>query len=227
MVNKEFMILILMGPPGCGKGTQAKKIEEKLGIPQLSTGDILRRAIKNQTTVGLKVKDIMEKGHLVSDNIIVEVMQERMTGEDCKNGFILDGFPRTIGQAQALDKLLSEMGRNVSAAINIDVADEEVVRRLSGRRQCPSCGATYHVEFSRPKESEICDNCNAKLIQRTDDTEGTVKARLKVYREQTAPLISYYEKKGLLKNVSGAGRIDEVFGLICSLIENNKLAEKA
>jgi adenylate kinase len=155
------MVLILMGPPGCGKGTQAKKIEEEYGIPQLSTGDILRQAVKKQTPVGLKVKDIMEKGSLVPDNIIIEVMRERMAAADCENGFILDGFPRTIGQAQALDKLLGEMKRRLSAVINIDVEDEEVVKRLSGRRQCSSCGATYHVEFSPPKEDELCDNCKA------------------------------------------------------------------
>lgn len=215
------MVLILMGPPGCGKGTQAKRLEEKCGLPQLSTGDLLRKAVKEATPVGLKAKDIMERGHLVPDNIIVDVMRERMGNKDCENGFILDGFPRTVAQAEALRELLKESGTRLSAVINIDVADDEVIKRLSGRRQCGSCGATYHVEFSPPKKDLCCDKCGAELVQRSDDKEDTVKARLSVYRKQTAPLISYYEKQGVLKNIPGTGTIDDVFSGICSLIEKS------
>jgi adenylate kinase len=215
------MVLILMGPPGCGKGTQAKRLEEEFGLPQLSTGDLLRKAVKESTPVGIKAKDIMERGDLVPDDIIVGVMRERMSKNDCRNGFILDGFPRTVAQAEALRELLKESGTELSAVINIDIEDGEVIRRLTGRRQCGLCGSTYHVEFSPPKKDMLCDKCGAPLIQRSDDKEDTVKARLSVYRRQTAPLISYYEKQGLLKNISGTGNIDKVFAGICSLIEKN------
>lgn len=213
------MVVILMGPPGCGKGTQGKRLEEHLGVPQLATGDMLREAVKNATPVGLKARSYMDKGQLVPDDVIVGVMRERMGKADCSNGFILDGFPRTVGQAEALDVLLKDVGRKINAVVNLDVADEEVVKRLSGRRSCLSCGATYHVTFSTPKKDGKCDKCNSDLVQRSDDREDTIRQRLSVYRAQTAPLIDYYGKKGVLKNVEGTGSIDSIFDKVRSLID--------
>lgn len=216
------MVLILMGPPGCGKGTQGKRLEERHQIPQLATGDMLREAVRGKTPVGLTAKQYMDQGALVPDDVIIGVMRERMNRKDCKNGFILDGFPRTVGQAEALNGLLGELKKNILAAVNLDVADDEVVRRLSGRRSCKSCGGVYHIMFSRPKKEGRCDKCNGELIQRSDDQEKTIRARLGVYREQTAPLINFYDRMGLLRNVEGTGTIDGIFEAICSLIDKEK-----
>ncbi len=213
------MILILMGPPGCGKGTQAKKLEKKYTIPQLSTGDMLRAAVKAETPVGLEAKSYMDGGKLVPDGVIIGVVQERLAEPDCLKGFILDGFPRTVVQGEALDALLKETSKDITAVINIDVPDSEVIKRISGRRQCPACGATFHIEYSPSAEGSRCDECGAELIQRKDDQEETVRDRLKVYREQTEPLIGFYQKQGLLKEASGSKPIAEVFNDICSLID--------
>jgi len=213
------MVLILMGPPGCGKGTQGKRLEERYSIPQLAMGDMLREAVRNETPVGKRAKSYMDRGALGPDDLIIEVMRERMGREDCAKGFILDGFPRTLAQAEALGGLLGDLNKKITAVINLDVADEEVVKRLAGRRSCKSCGAAYHVAFSPPKINGVCDKCGKELIQRSDDNENTVRQRLSVYREQTAPLISFYDRMGLLKNVQGTGTIDEIFRSVCSLID--------
>ena len=213
------MVVILMGPPGCGKGTQGKRLEELYGVPQLATGDMLREAVKNATPVGIAARSYMDKGQLVPDDVIVGVMRERMGRKDCAKGFILDGFPRTVGQAEALDALLKVIGRKIDAVVNLDVADEEVVKRLSGRRSCLTCGATYHVSFSTPRKDGSCDKCGSDLVQRSDDKEATIRQRLSVYRAQTAPLISFYDKKGVLRNVEGTGSIDGIFDKVRSLID--------
>lgn len=211
--------LILMGPPGCGKGTQGKKLEAHYGIPQLSTGDMLRAAVRDKTEIGLRAKERMDSGQLVSDDIIIGIMRERLSVSDCANGYILDGFPRTIAQAEALDSLFSEKGHELTAAVNLDVADDDVVARLSGRRQCKKCGVGYHLLFKKSQKDGICDDCGGELYQRADDNEKTVKDRLSVYNNQTAPLLDFYSKKKKLLNVKGAGSIDEIFENVCSLIE--------
>ena len=211
--------LILMGPPGCGKGTQGKKLEAVFRIPQLSSGDMLRAAVRDKTKVGLVAKGFMDNGQLVPDEVIIGVMRERLALSDCSSGYILDGFPRTIEQARALDKLFTETGQNLSSVINLDVADKDVVARLSGRRQCKKCGTGFHVLFNKSKKDGICDACGGELYQRDDDNEKTISDRLVVYKKQTAPLLEYYEKQGLLKNIKGTGSIDDIFGRIRSLIE--------
>lgn len=216
------MVLILMGPPGCGKGTQGKKLEERYQIPQLATGDMLRDAIRNGTPVGLKAKDYMERGALVPDSVIVDVMRERLEKKDCTKGFILDGFPRTVVQAEALAKLLEQLKQKLIAVMNLDVTDEEVISRLSGRRSCKSCGAPYHVTFFPPARQGICDKCGSELVQRSDDKEDTIRERLRVYREQTSPLIDYYGRLNLLQNIDGVDTVDNIFNEICSLIDSKK-----
>lgn len=211
--------LILMGPPGCGKGTQAKMLEERYNIPQLSTGDMLRTAVREGTKVGLEAKRFMDAGELVPDVVITGVMRERMSKSDCANGYILDGFPRTLAQAEALDKMLIEMGQPLTASIALVVPDDEVVTRLSGRRQCTKCGTGYHVEFNPPKKQGVCDKCGSALYQRDDDNEITIRERLKIYHAQTSPLIAYYSGKRLMHEVNGVGSIQEIFGAVCSLID--------
>lgn len=211
--------LVLMGPPGCGKGTQGKKLEAKYRTPQLSTGDILRQAVRDRTPIGIKAKGYMDGGNLVPDAVMIDIIRERIAASDCENGYILDGFPRTIAQAEALDGLFAKRGERLLAAVNLDVPDEEVVARLSGRRQCKECGTGYHVEFNKSKRDGICDACGGPLYQRDDDNEATVRSRLNVYKEKTAPLLDYYRKKNLLSNVPGTGSIDDIFGRICSLID--------
>ncbi|MBT3181631.1 MAG: adenylate kinase [Deltaproteobacteria bacterium] len=213
------MRIILMGPPGCGKGTQGKQLEVKYNIPQLSTGDMLRQAVRDCTEVGLQAKECMDKGNLVPDEVLIGIMRERLAASDCDHGYILDGYPRTIGQAEALDRLFSENGQNLLAVINMDVPDNDVVARISGRRQCKKCGAGFHVEFNKAKQDGICDACGGELYQRDDDNEMTVRSRLKIYKEKTAPLLGYYEKQGLLANTPGTGSIDEIFSRVCSLID--------
>ncbi|HPW45359.1 MAG TPA: adenylate kinase [bacterium] len=213
------MRIILMGPPGCGKGTQGKMLEKKYGIPQLSTGDMLRQAVRDATPVGVRAKEKLDRGELVSDEILISIMRDRLGSEDCSRGCILDGYPRTIGQAESLDELFEEKGISLLAAINMDLPDDDVVARISGRRQCKSCGMGYHVEFKKPAKDGVCDQCGGELYQRSDDNEKTIRDRLLVYNEKTAPLLGYYEKRGLLFSIPGTGSIDEIFNNICSLID--------
>jgi len=212
--------LILMGAPGCGKGTQAKKLEERYGIVQLSTGDMLRAAIREGTEVGNTAKGFMDKGALVPDEVIIGVMKERLAKGDVTNGYILDGFPRTLGQAEALSTLLDEMHQPLTAAVALTVSEDEVVKRLTGRRTCRKCGTGFHVQFNPPKQDGVCDKCGGELYQRDDDNEKTIRQRLAVYNEQTSPLIAYYSERGLLKEVEGIGSIDEIFDRTCSLIDS-------
>ncbi len=212
------MNLILLGPPGSGKGTQAKMLVEKYDIPQISSGDILRAAVKEGSPMGLKAKEYMDKGKLVPDDVVIGIIEERLKKDDCKKGFILDGFPRTLAQAEALKRLLAKKEIKLDAVISIDVDEEEVIRRLTGRRTCKNCGAMYHIIFSPPKKEGICDKCGGELYQRDDDKEETIRARLKIYKEQTAPLIEYYKMEGLLKEVQGTGEIKEIFNRIESIL---------
>lgn len=214
------MRIVLLGGPGSGKGTQAKKLTEKLRIPQISTGDIFRAAVKEGTPMGLKAKEYMEKGELVPDEVVVGVVEERLAKPDLDAGYMLDGFPRTLPQAQALDKILDHQGKNIDHAILVDVPDDELVKRLSGRRTCKNseCGAMFHVMFNPPKKEGICDKCGSELYQRADDQEATIRERLSVYNSQTAPLIDYYRQKGLLRPVAGVGPIDGIFASIQKIV---------
>jgi len=213
-----IMKIIMLGAPGAGKGTQAKMIAEKFGIPHISTGDIFRANIKNGTELGKKAKEFMDKGQLVPDELTVEILLDRVANDDCKNGYVLDGFPRTIPQADVLDKELTKLGDKVDFAINVDVPDENIVRRMSGRRACLKCGATYHIEHIPPKTEGICDKCGSELVQRDDDKPETVQNRLSVYHEQTQPLIEYYDKKNILKSVDGTKDMQEVFSDIVYIL---------
>ncbi|RIA78180.1 adenylate kinase [Anaeroplasma bactoclasticum] len=205
------MKLLIMGRPGAGKGTQAANIKEYYNIPHISTGDMFRQAMKNETKLGLEAKSYMEKGALVPDEVTIGIVEERLLEDDCKNGFLLDGFPRTIAQAEALDAFLAKNGVKLDAVLDVNVPAEILVRRMVGRRVCKTCGATFHVEFNAPKVEGICDNCGAKLIQRPDDTEETAVNRLAVYDQNTAPLLDFYAKKNLLKTVNGDQPLDKVF----------------
>lgn len=192
------MRLILLGAPGAGKGTQAEYLSKRFSIPHISTGDILRENVKNETELGKKAKEYMDKGLLVPDEIVIEIVKDRLSKEDCKNGFLLDGFPRTIAQAEALDKVLEELGQKIDKVLNIEVPDEKILERMSGRRICKNCGASFHVIYRPPQKEGVCDVCGGELYQREDDKEETVKKRLEVYHAQTQPLIDYYKAKGLL-----------------------------
>jgi adenylate kinase len=203
------MKLILLGAPGAGKGTQATKLSQKLSIPHISTGDIFRNNIKNGTELGKKAKEYIDKGMLVPDELTISIVKDRLMQDDCKNGFILDGFPRTIPQAQYMEKALNEMGAHIDHVVNIDVEDKEIIKRMSGRRVCPNCGATFHMVFRPTKADGVCDECNANVIQRDDDKEETVISRLKTYHEQTEPLIDFYSKRGNLLTVTGKEEIEE------------------
>jgi adenylate kinase len=213
------MKIIMLGAPGAGKGTQAKMIAEKYGIPHISTGDIFRANIKNGTELGKEAKTYMDQGLLVPDELTVKILLDRVAQEDCKNGYVLDGFPRTIPQAEVLDKALSELGDKIDYAIDVDVPDENIVKRMGGRRACLSCGATYHIEHVPPKKEGICDNCGSELVLRDDDKPETVKNRLNVYHEQTQPLIEFYTKKGVLKTVDGTVDMQDVFKAIVSILK--------
>lgn len=205
------MKLLIMGRPGAGKGTQAANIKEYYHIPHISTGDMFRAALKNQTKLGLEAKEYMDKGLLVPDEVTIGIVQERLLEDDCKDGFLLDGFPRTIKQAEALDQFLKANGVVLDAVLDVNVPVEILVKRMVGRRVCKGCGATYHVEFNPSKVEGICDNCGTKLIQRADDTEATALNRLSVYDEQTAPLLEFYSKQNLLKTVNGNQSLEKVF----------------
>ncbi len=212
------MKIIMLGAPGAGKGTQAIMIAEKYGIPHVSTGDIFRANIKNNTPLGQEAKTYMDKGMLVPDELTVKILLDRVSADDCKNGYVLDGFPRTIVQADVLKDALTKLGEKVDYAINVDVPDENIIKRMGGRRACLKCGATYHIEHVPPKKEGICDNCGEKLVLRDDDQPETVKKRLDVYHEQTQPLIDYYEKEGVLKNVDGTKDMNAVFNDICGIL---------
>ena len=212
------MKIIMLGAPGAGKGTQAKQIADKYSIPHISTGDIFRANIKNGTELGQKAKKYMDQGLLVPDELTCDLVMDRIGQEDCKNGYVLDGFPRTIPQAEALDKALTDLGEKMDYAIDVDVPDENIVRRMSGRRACVGCGATYHLEYAPTKAEGICDVCGKELILRDDDKPETVTKRLNVYHEQTQPLIDYYTKAGILKTVDGTVDIDDVFQAIVEIL---------
>ncbi|HID42740.1 MAG TPA: adenylate kinase [Archaeoglobaceae archaeon] len=214
------MNLILLGAPGAGKGTQAKAIVEKYGIPQISTGDMLREAVAKGTELGKKAKEYMDKGELVPDEVVIGIVRDRLQEKDTEKGFILDGFPRTIKQAEALDEMLSELKKDIDAVINVAVPEEEVVKRIVNRRSCKNCGAVYHLIYKPPKEEGKCDKCGGELYLRDDDKEETVRERFSVYRAQTEPLIEYYSKKGLVKNIDGTKSIDEVTADIMKVLES-------
>ena len=205
------MKLLIMGRPGAGKGTQAVNIRENYNIPHISTGDMFRAAIKNQTKLGLLAKSYMDKGALVPDEVTIGIVEERLLEDDCKNGFLLDGFPRTIAQAEALDAFLNKNNVKLDAVLDVNVPAEILVRRMVGRRVCKTCGATFHVEFNPSKVAGVCDNCGSPLIQRADDTEATATNRLAVYDENTAPLLEYYKKQNILKTVNGDQSLEKVF----------------
>ena len=220
-VIKEGIIrmkIIMLGAPGAGKGTQAQMIAEQYHIPHISTGDIFRANIKNGTELGKKAKEFMDKGQLVPDELTVQLLLDRVAQDDCKDGYVLDGFPRTIPQADVLDQELTKLGDKVDYAINVDVPDENIIHRMSGRRACLKCGATYHIEHIPPKKEGICDKCGSELVQREDDKPETVKNRLSVYHEQTQPLIDYYTKQGVLKTVDGTAALDKVFQAIVEIL---------
>lgn len=212
------MKIIMLGAPGAGKGTQAKKIAEKYSIPHISTGDIFRANIKNGTELGKKAKTYMDQGFLVPDELVVDLVVDRLNQDDCADGCVLDGFPRTIPQAVALDEALAVIGQSVDCAINVEVPDENIVKRMSGRRACVNCGATYHIVYAPTKVEDICDTCQGELILRDDDKPETVQKRLNVYHEQTQPLIDYYTKKNILAEVDGTVDIDEVFAAIVKIL---------
>ena len=212
------MKLIMLGAPGAGKGTQAKRIAAKYGIPHISTGDIFRANIKNGTELGKKAQTYMDQGLLVPDELVCDLVVDRIQQSDCEKGYVLDGFPRTIPQAEALTAALEKLGTSIDYAINVEVPDANILKRMGGRRACLGCGATYHVEFNPPKQEGICDTCGAALVLRDDDKPETVQKRLDVYHEQTQPLIDYYTKAGKLAEVDGTKDMDDVFAAIVDLL---------
>ena len=212
------MKIIMLGAPGAGKGTQAKLISEEYQIPHVSTGDIFRANIKNGTELGMEAKKYMDQGLLVPDELTVKILLDRVAQEDCRDGYVLDGFPRTIPQAQVLEEALDKLGEKIDFAINVDVPDENIVRRMSGRRACLKCGATYHIEHIPPKAEGICDTCGSDLVLRDDDRPETVQNRLKVYHDQTQPLIDFYTQKEVLKNVDGTMDMQDVFNAIKNIL---------
>ncbi len=212
------MRIVLLGAPGAGKGTQAKKLIDKYSIPQISTGDILRKAVANGTPLGKEAKSYMNKGELVPDSVVIGLVKERLAQDDCKKGYILDGFPRNTAQAETLDSVLSEMNAPLEIALSVDVDFDILMKRLTGRRTCKNCNQMYNVYFSPSEKDGTCDKCSGELYQRDDDKEETIKKRLDVYKAQTEPLIDYYSRKGILKSVEGTGDIDEIFNKIVSLI---------
>jgi len=211
------MKLVIFGPPSAGKGTQAQKLSKQYGIPQVATGDLLRKAVADKTPLGLKIKSYLDQGKLGPDEVIVQLIKERVAKPDCKNGFLLDGFPRTMGQAKELERMT-----DIDLVLSIVVDFEALVERAVGRRTCPKCSAVYHIKFNPPMNEGICEKCGFKLIQRDDDKEETVRNRLKVYQEQTAPLIEYYRKKGKLVDIEGSGGIDAVFAQMVDAISHLK-----
>lgn len=222
------MRILFLGAPGAGKGTQCKRLAAKFNLPHLSSGDLLREAVKQGTPAGVAAKGFMDKGQLVTDGILIDMFRERLSGPSCANGFILDGFPRNIAQAKALDSLLEELSAQLNCVINLEVDDSLLSDRITGRRTCgnKSCAQVFHVKFAPPKKEGICDDCGAELTQRSDDKEDLVAARLKTYHEQTAPLIEYYGGKGNLQTVSGEGEPDQIFEAITTTLNTNCLIKK-
>ncbi|WMC93805.1 adenylate kinase [Kineothrix sp. MB12-C1] len=212
------MKIIMLGAPGAGKGTQAKMIADKYGVPHISTGDIFRANIKNGTELGTEAKKYMDQGLLVPDELTVKILLDRVADQDCKDGYVLDGFPRTIPQAQVLDKALAQLNETIDYAIDVDVPDENIVKRMSGRRACLACGATYHMEHVPPKMEGTCDRCGKELVLRDDDKPETVLNRLKVYHDQTQPLIDFYSEKGVLRTVDGTQPMEDVFRSIVKIL---------
>jgi len=210
--------LVLLGAPGVGKGTQAAEISRRTGLPHISTGDLLRAAIREGSPLGRRVAATVERGELVPDGLVAEVMEERLARPDAADGFLLDGFPRTVAQADLLDRILAKRGQALDRVIGIEVPEAEIVDRLAGRRSCGHCGATYHVRYNRPKVDGVCDRCGSELRQRPDDVEAAIAQRLKAYREQTAPLVARYRKTGRLVEIDGRGTPDEVFGRIAAVV---------
>lgn len=218
ILRGKTMKIVMLGAPGAGKGTQAKRISEKYSIPHVSTGDILRANVKGDTELGKKAKVFMNQGLLVPDELVIDMLMDRIAQPDCENGYVLDGFPRTIPQAESLDAALAERGEKMDYAIDVNVPDENIVKRMGGRRACVACGATYHVEFNPTKVEGICDACGEKLILRDDDKPETVQKRLNVYHDQTQPLIDYYNKAGILKTVDGTMEMNHVFEAIVQIL---------
>ena len=212
------MKIIMLGAPGAGKGTQAKMIADRYNVPHISTGDIFRANIKNGTELGIEAKKYMDQGKLVPDELTVKILLDRVAQDDCKNGYVLDGFPRTIPQAEVLDEALNKLGDKIDYAIDIDVPDENIINRMSGRRACVTCGSTYHMIHVPPKKEGICDRCGSELILRDDDKPETVKNRLKIYHDQTQPLIDFYTKKGILKSVDGTQDMNDVFAAVVAIL---------
>ena len=214
------MNLILLGPPGAGKGTQAKKLTEEFSIPQISTGDILRNAVKAGTAMGLKAKEYMDAGSLVPDEVVVGIVRDRLLERDCERGFILDGFPRTVAQADALQDSLMDLGKNLDRVISLEVDEEALVERLTGRRTCSNCGSGYHLKYEPPSKPDTCDACGGTLFQRDDDKEATIRNRLQVYNNQTSPLINYYQEAGILVKLDGMQPISKVQEKMMSILHN-------
>lgn len=212
------MRLVLLGAPGAGKGTQAKKLIDKYGIPQISTGDILRKAVADGTALGKEAKSYMDSGGLVPDSVVIGLVKERIAQDDCKKGYILDGFPRTTPQAEALDKVLADMNAPLDTALSVDVDTDILMKRLTGRRTCKSCQQMFNIYFGAPKKEGTCDKCGGELFQRADDKEETIKNRLEVYEKSTAPLMDYYSKKNILKSVEGMGSVDDIFNKVCKIL---------
>lgn len=213
--------MILMGPPGAGKGTQAKLLQQKLRVPHISSGDLLRNAVKEQTPLGLQAKRYMERGELVPDSILLGAIEERLGQPDTKKGFILDGFPRTVGQAEALATMLAKIGSGIDCVTSITVPKDDLVARLCGRRTCRECGAMYHVTFNPPRKPGVCDKCGGELYQREDDREETIRARLGVYERETAPLLALYRQRGVLREVEGTGTQEQVFARVLEQVQKN------
>jgi adenylate kinase len=220
MSDRSTLNIVLIGPPGAGKGTQAKMLSKRFNIPQISTGEILRAAVKEGTRLGLQAKKLMETGGLVTDKIVIGIVEERLAKPDCEKGFILDGFPRTITQAFELKKTLLRRGKSIDNVIYFEVDKQELIERIKGRRTCVSCGKGFHINFDPPKVDGFCDVCNSSLYQRKDDMEETLINRIYIYEKQTAPLIKYYAEKYLLTTVNGCGLIDEVYGTLVKSIDD-------
>jgi len=212
------MNIVLFGPPGAGKGTQAKELAKHYNIPHISTGDILRANVRAGTKLGMKAKEYMDKGELVPDEVLIGIIRDRLQQPDCKDGYMLDGYPRTLPQAEALQDILKKIGKPLEVVLNIDVPDEELIGRLSGRRMC-SCGESYHLIFNLPLKEGTCDACGGKLYQRDDDKEEVVRQRLEVYAAKTKPLIDYYSDMGILVNIDGTGSVEDVFKQICDVLD--------
>lgn len=213
------MRLVLLGPPGAGKGTQAQRLREDLKVPQVASGDLLRAAVRNKTPLGLQAKRYMDQGALVPDELVLKLIEERLRDPDAAKGYILDGFPRTLAQAEALREMLERNGQGLDLVVAMVVPDQEIIKRISGRRTCKNCGAMYHTIFDPPRNVGLCNKCDSELYQRDDDAEDTVKMRLEVYETQTRPLLSYYDERGLLKRIEGVGSLDDVYRRIKTAIE--------